>query len=380
MPIKTLNDLKKGSGITISGSVSSDDMSTVEDRMRNLVGQRLAGARIVDAHVQRRSIVSINLSTSRWPTDLTRNMSPYDHSVAKITMYRSLQSFLLPPGESRDARIPRIAPRVDMGASMLHLCPDATGVVPPPDVESAFAKDRESICLTIAPSHSLKGKRITLKSEDGSVEEDCCDLHFSSLIFEVCPQDANGAWLVNNTNGIAYSLACELPFSQQTSTIRDLRLSLDGTVPRSILLDESAKQEEGSVSLQSLDFHTIVFRVSWGLSASPYETPPTDDNICAVCDNDHTVRYINIHEALFDPDAVANGGGRLFKASMEEFNRLSESASDHAEPDRAGRDGPSASSAPPEQKDRAVECADKDDDRAQKRQRMLEAAQRRGHA
>ena len=40
MPIKTLNDLKKGSGITISGSVSNDDMSTVEDSRPLSPGQQ----------------------------------------------------------------------------------------------------------------------------------------------------------------------------------------------------------------------------------------------------------------------------------------------------------------------------------------------------
>lgn len=335
MPVTTLNDLKES--VSVSG-VSGAPTARMIRTMHDLVGERLAGRQVIDAQVLSDKVVHFEhgpLKPGETHTERARSI---------IWSYQNMQQFLKQTPDSDDLSF-----TVDMGDGALHVAPDASGLVPPPKIISAYAESQTALRVTIAASASLVGKRVC-----GPFLEP----YYAGLMVEICPQNLEGKWMVSARNGVACTMIIPFAaFTQKTTQLNDWLIPLDKEHPNSAVFD-------------SFDVHKVVVRVSWSAVVAAVGAAPTKDTVCAAVMPESSSEMIDVNEALFDIDAVPHGGGREIAAVSSEFHDPQGSKLFQVQ----GEGAAGSSSDPPPREESPEESV------AAKRRKRLEAAEARMRA
>lgn len=322
MPVTTLNDLEKGVGIngTISGTHAARTHAV--RALHDLVGERLANGQVIDAEISAHQRLDFNMGP------LKQGETPEKRGKHMIERYLILEAL---GGGGISA---------DMGdGALFHMAPVAPDLVAPPEIISGYAKSRTALYVTIGESDSLVGKRV----------ESYLEPHYSGLSVQVCPKNFEGKWMVNALNGVAYTINVTFnSFTQRVGERKDVLIPLDMEHPNRVVFE-------------SEDFCSVQLRISWNAIGAVIGAAPTKDTVCKVVLPKSSSGTIDVHKALYDPDAVGSGGGREFAASMNEFKR--------AQSEECEEGGCSSDPLP-----RAQESA------AEKRRKLVDAAEARMRA
>lgn len=329
--IQTLNDINKG-GVVVSISVPAFAANGIHSLLGKDFGgggivtdvQQIGSTAIHAAHDPSPQIVGVG------PEGIIRESVPLNH--AKLIQQHNYVAMAAFPSGCKIVGPPVSRSEDDT----MVLAPKVPGLLPPKVSRVVFEGTAEGIDVNV---------RIVADPETADISgvrvHDGLQPWYGPPIIEVCPQNEDGTWISKNLNGFWGSLDTgddafgSLPQKECYGCF---------TTPRTI---------DGVVVAK------LVLRVGWHVvltapGEAPTSAPKKDANCCFGWSEERTSIVADIHKALYDPDAVEQGGGRVFEAAMRSFAEKAEDCSDGS-----GRKS-------------AVE-----EDASTRRKRTLEAAERR---